>query len=41
MFDAWDSSQKLRLGRGRFTQALHGHFYGYFSLSISGIGLYV
>ena len=26
MFDAWDSSHKLRLGRGRFTQALHGHF---------------
>ena len=36
MFDAWDSSQKLRLGRGRFTQALHGHFYWCF-LSLSSV----
>ena len=36
MFDAWDSSQKLRLGLGRFTQALHEHFYWYF-LSLSSV----
>lgn len=30
MFDAWDSSQKLRLGRGSFTQPLHWDFFLFF-----------